>query len=83
MCRSFDHQTAWRIARECASGLQAVHEIGYIHRDVKSLNILMTKGFSARLADFGLAVLQAKNHHDACGTVQWMVRGGGGGGGEA
>ena len=68
----FDQRTAWRIAIECASGLQAVHKLAYMHRDVKSLNILLTDGFRAKLADFGLAT-SATSAYDACGTVQWMA----------
>jgi hypothetical protein len=68
----FDPRTAWRIAIECASGLQAVHKLAYMHRDVKSLNILLTDGFRAKLADFGLAT-NATSAYDACGTVQWMA----------
>ncbi|MBK8719412.1 MAG: serine/threonine protein kinase [Deltaproteobacteria bacterium] len=41
-----------------ASGLQAVHDAGLVHCDVKPGNILVTEGGVAKLGDFGLAHAQ-------------------------
>ena len=45
------------IAIEVALGLQAAHNAGLIHRDVKPGNILMDASGHARLVDFGLALV--------------------------
>lgn len=45
------------LAIEVALGLQAAHNAGLIHRDVKPGNILLDAGGHARLVDFGLALV--------------------------
>eukprot|EP00282_Hemiselmis_andersenii_P007834 CAMPEP_0114135026 /NCGR_PEP_ID=MMETSP0043_2-20121206/14484_1 /TAXON_ID=464988 /ORGANISM="Hemiselmis andersenii, Strain CCMP644" /LENGTH=698 /DNA_ID=CAMNT_0001228731 /DNA_START=32 /DNA_END=2128 /DNA_ORIENTATION=- len=70
--KKFDPDTALRIAKECAMGLEHLHSIGYMHRDVKSLNVFMASGYVAKVADFGMATTKP-TCSDACGTVQWMA----------
>ncbi len=45
---------ARRIAVDILSGLEAAHETGIIHRDLKTENIMFTHGSTAKLIDFGL-----------------------------
>jgi serine/threonine protein kinase len=44
-----------RIAVDCAEGLAAAHEAGFVHRDLKPDNLLLAEDGTARIADFGLA----------------------------
>ncbi len=44
-----------RIVTQIASGLQAAHQKGIVHRDIKSGNIMLTKAGQVRIMDFGLA----------------------------
>jgi serine/threonine protein kinase len=48
------------IGSQVASGLQAAHERGLIHRDIKPGNILFTVDGTAKVVDFGLARLERK-----------------------
>ena len=51
----------WRqklqFAHDTALGMQHLHSLGSIHRDLKSGNLLVTKGFRIKVADFGTARL--------------------------
>ncbi|XP_045829880.1 lysM domain receptor-like kinase 3 isoform X1 [Trifolium pratense] len=52
--------TRMQIALDSARGLEYIHEHTvrvYIHRDIKSENILLDKNFRAKVADFGLSKL--------------------------
>ncbi|CAI5504791.1 unnamed protein product [Closterium sp. Naga37s-1] len=52
-----------RIARGSLEGLAAIHREGFIHRDFKSANVLLTKTLVPKVADFGLAkACQDKTH---------------------
>jgi serine/threonine protein kinase len=47
--------TALEIARQTAEGLTAAHAAGFVHRDVKPDNILLTQEGVAKLADLGIS----------------------------
>ena len=42
-------------ATQIVAGLQAAHEKGIIHRDIKSANIMITEKAQVKIMDFGLA----------------------------
>uniref|UniRef100_A0AAF5D0A8 Protein kinase domain-containing protein n=1 Tax=Strongyloides stercoralis TaxID=6248 RepID=A0AAF5D0A8_STRER len=54
--RFFSKSTAIRVSIQCLLGIKQVHEVGFIHRDIKTENFL--KGFGTEriiyLVDFGL-----------------------------
>ncbi|GFQ02872.1 chitin elicitor receptor kinase 1 [Phtheirospermum japonicum] len=64
--------TRVQIALDSARGLEYIHEHTvpvYIHRDIKSANILIDKNFRAKVADFGLTKLTEVGDVYAFGVV--------------
>ncbi len=61
-----------RVLRDIALGLSVLHAHELLHRDLKSLNILLDAAGRAKLCDFGLSTLksQAKDTADV-GTLLW------------
>lgn len=63
-------ETRRRLLHEAAMGLEAAHEGGVVHRDVKPHNVLVDGSDRARVTDFGLATfVNAAGDSDADSTA--------------
>ncbi|MDQ7053954.1 MAG: protein kinase [candidate division KSB1 bacterium] len=67
---------AMDFAMQIAAGLQAAHEKGIVHRDIKSANIMVTPSGRVKVMDFGLAKIgagaQLTREQSTLGTVAYM-----------
>ncbi|XP_023180698.1 citron Rho-interacting kinase-like isoform X7 [Xiphophorus maculatus] len=65
----FDESMAQFYLAELVEAIQAVHQLGYVHRDVKPENILIDRTGHIKLADFGSAAKLTANKTVATATV--------------
>jgi|JI6StandDraft_1071083.scaffolds.fasta_scaffold06724_6 serine/threonine protein kinase len=75
--KTFSLSEALEILVEVMKGLRLVHEFNYIHRDIKSENVLIKTGENGRqfkIADFGFARPMNTGHANTiCGTEKYMA----------
>ncbi|KAF9977544.1 hypothetical protein BGZ73_005673 [Actinomortierella ambigua] len=66
-----------RIAQEIARGLAYIHYKKILHRDLKSVNVLLTQQREVKLCDFGLATVKSRSismsTSSTKGTPRWMA----------
>ena len=60
---------AFDVAIQTADGLQAIHDVGIIHRDLKTSNIMRDPGGRVRLMDFGIAKSEATDRSTGGGGL--------------
>ena len=67
------HETA-RIVAQVAAALDAAHEAGVIHCDVKPANVILDEHGTAKLTDFGIArAARGPREHELIGTARYIA----------
>lgn len=64
------------IAMAIANGMAHLHDLNIIHRDLKSLNILLDEKFLPKICDFGIARFKYSDEQHVTqeiGTPHWMA----------
>ncbi|KAE9462865.1 hypothetical protein C3L33_05224, partial [Rhododendron williamsianum] len=73
--RAVPLKLAVKQALDVARGMEYVHGLGLIHRDLKSDNLLISADRSIKVADFGVARIevQTEGMTPETGTYRWMA----------
>ncbi|KAK8954354.1 Serine/threonine-protein kinase HT1 [Platanthera zijinensis] len=67
--RKLTYKTVIRLALDLSRGLSYLHSQKIVHRDVKTENMLLDKSANLKIADFGVARVEAQNAKDMTGET--------------
>ena len=66
-----------KMAYQASKGMHFLHSSGIVHRDLKSLNLLLDAKWNVKVSDFGLTKFKEdvknKTSRDVAGSVHWTA----------
>ncbi|KAI9318954.1 kinase-like domain-containing protein [Dichotomocladium elegans] len=71
--RGIPEEHAVYITFQTLKALEFLHSLGYLHRDIKCENILLSHDGHVKLADFGLSASTRTKNCERLGTNKWMA----------
>ncbi len=75
--QTLDWSTRYKMTLDMACGLAFLHAENILHRDLKSLNVLLDENYHAKLTDFGLSKVKSETRtttkHQSTGSEGWMA----------
>ena len=71
--RPLKEKHAHRFLHQITDGLKYLHEHNIVHRDLKPQNILLTKNYTLKISDFGLAKVSTEMSETICGSPLYMA----------
>ena len=69
----FDEKLGKLIFYKILKGIQAIHEAGICHRDIKTDNILFDENFNIKICDFGFSTHNNENLTEILGTPSYIA----------
>ncbi|ELR22700.1 serine/threonine protein kinase [Acanthamoeba castellanii str. Neff] len=70
------HVLKVKMVYQAAKGMHFLHSSGIVHRDLKSLNLLLDAKWNVKVSDFGLTKFKAElnaNEANDVATIQWAA----------
>ena len=61
------------VFRKVAEGLDALHEAGYVHADIKQINVMIARGGTVKIIDFGQACKIGHKKDRVQGTPDYIA----------
>ncbi|QTF49773.1 putative serine/threonine-protein kinase/receptor [Acanthamoeba polyphaga mimivirus] len=67
-----------KMAYQASKGMHFLHSSGIVHRDLKSLNLLLDSKWNVKVSDFGLTKVKSeldkkKTNDNIIGTIHWIA----------
>ncbi|KAL7718047.1 Serine/threonine-protein kinase [Entamoeba marina] len=71
--QKFSEPDAAFVIRETLRALQYIHEYGFIHRDIKTANIMLSSTHAVKVIDFGLVIRTSNLPSNRAGSKAYMA----------
>ena len=72
--QNLDWQLRWKLAKDAAKGMEYLHSVNLIHRDLKPQNLLVNEKWECKVADFGISTISGHTTKMTCiGTPVYMA----------